>query len=128
MELSSSAAGQPADSDRASGLAARRCVPCRGGAPLSAQAREALSCELGGAWRIVDGGRLERDFTFKNFRQAMKLANAIAAVAEEQGHHPEMLVGWGRLSVRLFTHAVGGLHENDFILAAKIDALAAAPQ
>jgi 4a-hydroxytetrahydrobiopterin dehydratase len=101
-------------------------VPCRGGTPLSAEAVEALACELDGAWKVVEGRRLQRDFSFKNFRQAMKLANAIAAVAEEQGHHPELLVGWGRLAVTLFTHAVGGLHENDFILAARIDALAAA--
>ncbi len=73
---------------------------------------------------MTDGKRLEREFTFKNFRRAMALANAIAVLAEEQGHHPDLHVGWGRLAVTLFTHAVGGLHENDFILAAKIDRLA----
>jgi 4a-hydroxytetrahydrobiopterin dehydratase len=105
-------------------LAARTCVPCRGGVdPLSGAALEALSGQLGRGWRVVDGKRLEREFRFKNFRQAMAFANAIAAVAEEQKHHPDLTVGWGRLGVTLFTHAIGGLHENDFILAARIDAL-----
>ncbi len=118
MQSAGSAPGE------AGGLAARRCVPCRGGEPLSEEAAASLSRELGGTWRMADGKRLEREFSFKNFRQAMALANAIAALAEEQGHHPEMRVGWGRLGVSLFTHAVGGLHETDFIMAAKIDRLA----
>ena len=70
----------------------------------------------------MDSHHLEREFAFKNFRQAMTLANEIAEIAEDQKHHPDMLVGWGRLRITLFTHAIDGLHENDFILAAKIDA------
>ena len=107
-----------------SDLAGRQCVPCRGGVlPLDAPEQESLMGGLDEGWKTVGGHHLEREFTFKNFRQAMALANAIAEIAESQRHHPEMLVGWGRLRVRLFTHVIDGLHENDFILAAKIDSL-----
>jgi 4a-hydroxytetrahydrobiopterin dehydratase len=106
-----------------SDLAGRQCVPCRGGVrPLDAAQQERLKGELDKGWRTVEGHHLEREFTFKNFRQAMELANAIAEIAEDQRHHPDMLVGWGRLRVVLFTHVIDGLHENDFILAARIDA------
>jgi 4a-hydroxytetrahydrobiopterin dehydratase len=105
-------------------LSAMTCVPCRSGAPaLPADRRAALAAELSGEWRIVGGHHLEREFGFRNFRQAMAFANAIAEIAEQQGHHPDLLVGWGRVQVTLFTHVVDGLRENDFILAAKIDAL-----
>ncbi len=73
----------------------------------------------------MEGHHLERDFRVKDFRRAMALANEIAEIAESQGHHPDLLVQWGRLKVTLFTHAIDGLHENDFIMAARIDALAA---
>jgi 4a-hydroxytetrahydrobiopterin dehydratase len=72
---------------------------------------------------VVEGRRLEREVRLKDFRQAMALANKIAEIAEEQGHHPDLLVTWGRLKIMLFTHAIGGLHDNDFIMAARIDAL-----
>lgn len=106
-----------------SDLAGRQCVPCRGGAhPLDAVEQEALRAQIDPGWRTVEGHHLEREFTFKNFRQAMALANAIAEIAEDQRHHPDLLVGWGRLRITLFTHVLDGLHENDFILAARIDA------
>ena len=106
------------------GLASRTCVPCRGGVPpLTAEAVGTLVTGLSGEWRVVDGQRLEREFRFKNFRRAMTFAQAIGAIAEEQQHHPDLCLGWGYVRVTLFTHAIGGLHENDFILAAKIDSL-----
>ncbi len=105
-------------------LASRTCVPCRGGAPtLAPETAGALLGELNGEWRVVEGKRLERAFRFGNFRRAMDFAQAIGAVAEEQKHHPDLCIGWGYVRVSLFTHAIGGLHENDFILAAKIDRL-----
>jgi 4a-hydroxytetrahydrobiopterin dehydratase len=108
---------------RDSELAGRQCVPCRGGVrPLDGSAQEKLLRELDAGWKTVAGHHLEREFTFKNFREAMELANAIAEIAEDQRHHPDLLVGWGKLRVTLFTHAIDGLHENDFILAARIDA------
>jgi len=106
------------------GLAERDCVPCRGGVPpLGAERVEELRRQIGAEWTVVEGHHLERDVTLKNFRQAMALANRIAEVAEAQGHHPDLLVSWGRLRITLFTHAINGLHENDFIMAARVDAL-----
>ena len=74
----------------------------------------------------MEGHHLEREIKLKNFRQAMALANRIAEIAESQGHHPDLLVSWGRLKVTFFTHAIDGLHENDFIMAARVDALVGA--
>jgi 4a-hydroxytetrahydrobiopterin dehydratase len=91
--------------------------------PLGPETARELLGRIGPAWRIVEGKRLEREFTFKNFRRAMAFAQAIATIAEEQQHHPDLCVGWGYVRVSLHTHSIGGLHENDFILAAKIDAL-----
>ncbi|MGA2761761.1 MAG: 4a-hydroxytetrahydrobiopterin dehydratase [Spirochaetia bacterium] len=107
-------------------LAERACVPCRGGVPpLPPERIEELRREISGEWAVVDGHHLEREITLKNFRQAMALANGIAEIAEKQKHHPDLLVAWGRLKVTLCTHAINGLHENDFIMAARIDALLA---
>jgi 4a-hydroxytetrahydrobiopterin dehydratase len=111
-------------------LAEMTCVPCRSGTPaLPAAEREELLRQLGAEWRIVEGHHLEKAFGFKNWKGAMAFANAVGEVAEQQGHHPDLLVSWGRVTVSLFTHAIDGLHRNDFILAARIDALprAAAP-
>jgi 4a-hydroxytetrahydrobiopterin dehydratase len=105
-------------------LASQTCVPCRGGVPpLSQDSIVSLKAGLNGDWRVAEGKRLEREFRFKNFRRAMSFAQAIGAIAEEQQHHPDLCLGWGYVRVTLLTHALGGLHENDFILAAKIDAL-----
>jgi 4a-hydroxytetrahydrobiopterin dehydratase len=105
-------------------LASRSCVPCRGGVePLSEDAVGALLKKLNGEWRVIEGKRLEREFQFKNFRRAMAFAQAIGTIAEEQQHHPDLCLGWGYVRVALLTHAIGGLHENDFILAAKIDSI-----
>jgi len=105
-------------------LASRTCVPCRGGVPpLSQESVGALMTGLNGEWRVAEGKRLEREFRFKNFRRALGFAQSIGAIAEEQQHHPDLCLGWGYVRVTLLTHAIGGLHQNDFILAAKIDAL-----
>ena len=106
------------------GLADRSCVPCRGGVPpLGAERVAELRRQISAEWTVVDGHHLERDVKLKNFRQAMVLANRVAEVAEAQGHHPDLLVSWGRLKITFFTHAIDGLHENDFIMAARVDAL-----
>jgi 4a-hydroxytetrahydrobiopterin dehydratase len=105
-------------------LADRDCVPCKGGVPpLPARRAEELRRQISAQWTVVDGHHLEREVKLRNFRQAMDLANRIAEIAESQGHHPDLLVSWGRLKISLFTHAINGLHENDFIMAARIDAL-----
>jgi len=108
-------------------LARRHCVPCRGGIPpLPADRVEALRAQISDAWKLVEGHHLQREIRRKDFRESLKLANSIGEIAESQRHHPDLLVSWGRLTVTLFTHAINGLHENDFILAARIDELLAA--
>lgn len=106
-------------------LAAKHCLPCEGGArPLSAdQARELLG-RLHGDWKLSDDAtEIRRDFRFKGFNRTMGFVNAVAWVANNENHHPDLEVGWGHCLVRFSTHAIGGLSENDFICAAKVDAL-----
>ena len=105
-------------------LASKKCVPCRGGiAPLSEEkAREYLSGTAG--WSLEEGGtRLKRLFEFEDFKKAMEFVNRVAEVAEEEGHHPDIAIHWNKVDLVLWTHKIGGLHENDFILAAKVDRL-----
>ena len=103
-------------------LADRTCVPCRGGVPpLQGPVLAELSARLGGGWAVVDGRHLEKTYRFQNFRQALDFVNTIGQIAEEQGHHPEIGLGWGRVAVTSWTHMAGGVTENDFILAAKVD-------
>lgn len=106
-------------------LSKRRCVPCEGGVkPLSQKEAQELLKELND-WNLVDEGRLlAKHFIFKDFARTMAFTNKIAAIAEEENHHPDLTISYGSLMVELSTHAIGGLSENDFILAAKIDALA----
>jgi|SRR3989338_10026523 len=103
-------------------LAKRRCVPCEGRTqPLTKEEAEKLSEQVK-EWHVsADGKHISKEFTFENFLEAMGFANKITAIAEEQGHHPDLSIGWGRVGVELSTHAIKGLSENDFILAAKID-------
>lgn len=106
-----------------SDLRHRKCVPCEGGVPkLDPEQVSALLRSVDG-WNVV-GERLNRHFRFRDFKAAMAFANAIAALAEQEGHHPDFTVrDWNCVDVSIWTHAIGGLSENDFILAAKIDAL-----
>ena len=107
-------------------LAERHCVPCeKGTPPMEASLAAALLDRLQG-WEIeqADGHRqLVKTFRFPDFVQAVDFVNRITPVAEDEGHHPDLLVTWGRVRVQLWTHAAGGLTENDFVLAAKIDLL-----
>lgn len=103
-------------------LADRRCVPCEGGmTPLTRTEAEAYLLKIPGWTLWPDGKTISQSFKFKNFKSAFDFAAQIAACAEEEGHHPDLLISWGRVEVELSTHAIGGLSENDFILAAKID-------
>lgn len=106
-------------------LASRHCTPCRGGIePLGEEAARRLLDALPGWQLVAESKRIERRFTFKTFAPALAFVNAVAAIAEDEGHHPDIAFGWGYALISLQTHAIGGLHENDFIIAAKIDALA----
>lgn len=103
-------------------LSQKHCVPCEGGTPpLTAAEIEPLLDQLHG-WKIEDG-KLAKSYSFGNFVEAVDFVNAITPVAEAEGHHPDLYVRWGAVRVMLWTHAVNGLSENDFILAAKIDEL-----
>jgi len=110
----------------ASPLASRRCEACRSDTPpVRGDALARLLAELGGGWRVVDGPRLEKEYRFRDFREALAFVNRLGEVAEREGHHPDVRLAWGRVRLGLWTHAIGGLSENDFILAAKADALVA---
>jgi 4a-hydroxytetrahydrobiopterin dehydratase len=105
-------------------LARRRCVPCEGGVPrLRSRALASFARELGGGWKVVRGHHLEKRFAFPDFVAALGFVNRIGRVAEREGHHPDLELGWGRVVARIHTHAIDGLSENDFVLAVKIDAL-----
>ena len=104
-------------------LAGRRCVPCRGGIqPLTPSEAAKLTVQLD-HWKVVEERRIEKHFTFPDFRSALAFVNRIGDIAESEGHHPDIALRWGKVDVTLWTHAAGGLTENDFILAAKIDRL-----
>ena len=104
-----------------SNLIQKHCVPCEGGALPLMRDESAKLLEQTPGWTIApDGLSLSCGFTFKNYALAMDFANKITPIAEAEGHHPDLLIGWGKVSVTLMTHAIGGLSENDFIVAAKI--------
>lgn len=105
-------------------LAAMSCEPCRGGVPpLTPQEAERRLPELDG-WSLTDGARrIERRFAFKDFRAALRFVDAAGEIAEAEGHHPDITFGWGYARMSLQTHTIKGLHQNDFILAAKYDRL-----
>ena len=106
------------------GLAGKACVPCRGGVPvLSLQEAQALQRQTP-LWGLEENGkRMKRTLEFAHFPDAMKFVNRVAEIAEAEGHHPDIAIHWNKVELTLWTHKIGGLHENDFILAAKIDAL-----
>lgn len=104
-------------------LATKKCKPCEGGIPaLKGLELRRMFSRLEG-WNLVNEHHLEKEYLFQDFRQALDFVNRLGEVAEEEGHHPDVFLTWGKVKVTLWTHAVGGLSENDFILAAKADEL-----
>lgn len=103
-------------------LAQKKCVACEGGvAPLNRTEAEVLITQVNG-WTLSDEAKtLSRSFTFPDFIHGLTFVDKVGAIAEEEGHHPDIALSWGKVTVSLTTHAIGGLSENDFILAAKID-------
>ncbi|MEI6564605.1 MAG: 4a-hydroxytetrahydrobiopterin dehydratase [bacterium] len=81
------------------------------------------AAQLGGSWQLVETRKLEKVFTFKNFIEALAFTNRVGLLAEQQGHHPDILLSWGKVKLEIWTHKIGGLTESDFILAAKADLL-----
>ncbi|MCA1635055.1 MAG: 4a-hydroxytetrahydrobiopterin dehydratase [Acidobacteria bacterium] len=102
-------------------LAERRCVPCHGGVPrLEGAETDQYMKELSG-WKVVEDHHLSKGYTFSNFAGALEFVNRAGRVAEREGHHPDITFGWGYARVQIWTHAIDGLSESDFILAAKLD-------
>jgi 4a-hydroxytetrahydrobiopterin dehydratase len=109
-----------------SSLAEKTCVPCRGGVPpLKGTALREIFMQLPSPaeWNVVEEHHLKRTYTFRDFKTALSFVNKIGELAEQQGHHPDILLAWGKVEVTIWTHKIDGLTESDFILAAKIDHL-----
>jgi 4a-hydroxytetrahydrobiopterin dehydratase len=106
-----------------SDLASKTCIPCRGGVPpLKGEELRALQRQLP-SWQVVIDHHLHRDYTFPDFKTALEFVNRVGEIAEEQGHHPDITLGWGKVEITTWTHKIDGLTESDFILAAKIEQL-----
>jgi len=107
-----------------SSLSKKSCIPCRGGIPpLTENDYESLLTELGGEWEVIDTHHLEKTILLKNFTEALTFTNQVGSIAEKEGHHPDIELGWGRVKIIIWTHKIDGLSESDFILAAKISAI-----
>ena len=107
-----------------SNLAEKECIPCKGGvAPLKGDALRSLQQQLGANWRVVAEHHLEREYPFKNFRDALAFTNRLGELAEGNNHHPDIYLAWGKVKVTLWTHKIDGLTESDFVMAAKIEKL-----
>jgi len=105
-------------------LAEKECVPCKGEVPpLKGSQLTSVARELNGGWQVVKEHHLEKEYKFKDFRQALEFTNKVGELAEAQGHHPDIYLGWGKVKLTIWTHKIDGLTESDFVLAAKADRL-----
>jgi 4a-hydroxytetrahydrobiopterin dehydratase len=105
-------------------LTQKECIPCSiGTPPLKEKQITIFLTELGSQWNVVEGHHLEREFSFEDFVQALAFTNKLGALAETEGHHPDIYLAWGKVKVTIWTHKIDGLSESDFVLAAKINAL-----
>lgn len=109
-----------------SGLASRICVPCQGGVPpLTADEIAPLLAQLPDGWTCVDGHHLRKQFAFPDFVTGLEFVNRVAGLAEAVGHHPDLLLSWGKVVFTVWTHKIDGLAEADFVFAAKAEQLLA---
>ena len=105
-------------------LTNRVCVPCQGGIPpLKGEKLKTLQNQLGNDWNVIDEHHLEKEWKLNDFQTALDITNRIGSLAEEQGHHPDIYLTWGKVGIKLWTHKIDGLTDSDFILAAKIDSI-----
>ena len=104
-------------------LAQKTCVPCRGSVPPLRGIEIQRLADQVPRWKVVDEHHIERTFEFSNFRDALGFTNRVGELAEEQGHHPDIYLAWGKTGITIWTHKIDGLTESDFVMAAKIDAL-----
>ena len=103
-------------------LAKKTCIPCRGGVPpLKGAQLEDLQDKLKNDWKIINEHHLEKEFSFKNFKEALEFTIKVGELAEDQDHHPDIFLTWGKVKVTIWTHKIDGLTESDFIFAAKTD-------
>lgn len=103
-------------------LAAKKCIPCRGGTPpLKGPALKALHEELNSGWQLEAEHHLEKAYSFDDFAQALAFTNKVGALAEEQDHHPDIFLTYGNVKVTIWTHKIDGLTESDFVFAAKVE-------
>jgi 4a-hydroxytetrahydrobiopterin dehydratase len=105
-------------------LSSKECVPCKGGVPpLKGDTLTELHNKLGNGWQVVNEHHLEKEFSFKNFRDALAFTNKVGELAEKNKHHPDIYLAWGKVKTTVWTHKIDGLTESDFVLAAKIEEL-----
>jgi 4a-hydroxytetrahydrobiopterin dehydratase len=105
-------------------LAEKQCVACQGGVPpLKGHELTKLASQLKPGWEAIHEHHLHKAFKFKDFREALDFTNSVGELAESQGHHPDILLTWGKVEITLWTHKIDGLTESDFVMAAKIDQL-----
>jgi len=105
-------------------LAEKDCVPCKGGVPpLKGPELSKIANQLDGGWQVVKEHHLEKEYKFKDFREALEFTNKVGELAESQGHHPDIYLTWGKVKLNVWTHKIDGLTESDFVLAAKADKL-----
>jgi len=103
-------------------LSQKKCVPCsKKYPPLKGDTLKSLFAQLGPGWKLMDEHHLEKEYRFRNFQEALDFTNKVGAIAQEEGHHPDIYLAWGLVKLSLWTHKIDGLSENDFILAAKCD-------
>jgi 4a-hydroxytetrahydrobiopterin dehydratase len=103
-------------------LSKKGCIPCRGGMPpLPQEQVQELLKQLGNNWKVIDNHHIEKEYSFPDFQKALDFTNKVGAVAEKEGHHPDIFLSWGKVKISLFTHKINGLTESDFVLAAKCD-------
>jgi len=103
-------------------LAERKCKPCQEGSlPVKGEDLKRLADQLGQGWNVIGEHHLEREFKFKNWAEALDFTNRVGQLAQQEDHHPDILLQWGKVKIILWTHKINGLSENDFILAAKAD-------
>lgn len=105
-------------------LAEKECLPCKGDVPpLKGGDLARFASQLDGGWNVVNEHHLEKEFAFKNFRDALAFTNRVGDLAEGQGHHPDIYLAWGKVKLTIWTHKIDGLTESDFVFAAKVDRL-----
>lgn len=103
-------------------LAAKDCIPCKGGVPpLTGHELHTFHAQLGSDWKLVDDHHITKEYTFKNFLEALDFTNSVGYIAEAENHHPDIHLAWGKVGVTIWTHKIDGLCESDFVLAAKVE-------